>query len=64
MTMNVLQSLQTEEVVGDVVDFSTSEGRFDRFNHKFTVEATTVNKSAVELFPAELLNVVRSRAVH
>jgi len=62
--MNVLQSLQLEEVIGDVMDFSASEGRFDRFNHKFTVEAITVNKSAVELFPAELLNLVRSRAVH
>jgi len=45
------------------MDFSVSEGRFDRFNHKLTVEATTV-KFAVELFPAELLNVVRSRALH
>jgi hypothetical protein len=46
------------------MDFSASEGRFDRFNHKFTLEATIVNKSAVELFPAELRNVVRNRAVH
>jgi len=62
--MNVLQSLQPEEVVGDVTDFSASEGRFDRFNHKFTVKATTVNQFAGELFPALPLNVVRSRAVH
>jgi hypothetical protein len=41
--MNVLRSLQPEEVVGDVMDFPASEGRFDRFNHKFTVEATSVN---------------------
>jgi len=46
------------------MDFSVSEGRFNKFNHKFTVEVTTLNKFAIELFPAELLNVVRSRAVH
>jgi hypothetical protein len=62
-TMNVLQFLQPEEVVGEVLDFSASENRFERLNHKLTVEATTVNKSTANLFPANLLNVLRRRSV-
>jgi hypothetical protein len=61
--MNVLQSLQPEEVVGDVLDFSASEDRFKRLNHKLTVEATIVNKSTADLFPADLLNVLRMISV-
>jgi hypothetical protein len=60
-TMTVLQSLQLEVVAADVLDSFASEGRFDKFKCKFTVEATPVNKSAADLFPAELLNVLRRR---